>query len=84
MLWLLDSFGYITDAEQLAAGVAQPDDALSCLRWLMSFIPAVVAFVSMCIVWFYPLTTERINRINAELKKIRTLSYDEDDEESIN
>ena len=84
VLWLLDSFGYITDAEQLAAGVAQPDDALSCLRWLMSFIPAVVAFVSMCIVWFYPLTTERINRINAELKKIRTLSYDEDDEESIN
>jgi GPH family glycoside/pentoside/hexuronide:cation symporter len=78
VLWLLDSFGYITDAEQLAAGVVQPDGALNCLRWLMSFIPALVALVSMCIVWFYPLTTERINHINAELKKIRNFSFDEE------
>ena len=73
VLWLLDSFGYITDATQLAAGVAQPDGALNCLRWLMSFSPACVALVSMCVVWFYPLTTERINAINAELKKIRAV-----------
>ena len=73
VLWLLDSFGYITDATQLAAGVAQPAEALTCLRWLMSFIPACVALVSMCIVWFYPLTTERIRQINAELKEIREL-----------
>ena len=70
VLWLLDGFGYITDATQLAQGVAQPELALSCLRWLMSFIPACVALLSMCVVWFYPLTTERINAINAELKKI--------------
>ena len=73
VLWLLDSFGYITDATQLAAGVAQPAEALTCLCWLMSFIPACVALVSMCIVWFYPLTTERIRQINAELKEIREL-----------
>ena len=73
VLWLLDSFGYITDATQLATGVAQPAEALTCLRWLMSFIPACVALVSMCIVWFYPLTTERIRQINAELKEIREL-----------
>jgi hypothetical protein len=24
-------------------------------------------------VWFYPLTTERVNEINAELKKIRAI-----------
>ena len=71
VLWLLDGFGYITDATQLAQGVAQPVAALDCLRWLMSFIPACVAFLSMCVVWFYPLTTERINEINAELKKVR-------------
>lgn len=73
VLWLLDGFGYITDATQLAQGVAQPELALSCLRWLMSFIPACVALLSMCVVWFYPLTTERINAINAELKEIRAI-----------
>ena len=72
VLWLLSGFGYITDPDLLAQGnVVQPEDALSCLRWLMSFIPACVALLSMCVVWFYPLTTERINEINAELKKIR-------------
>ncbi|MBP3775839.1 MAG: MFS transporter [Prevotella sp.] len=73
VLWLLDGFGYITDAAQLAQGVAQPAEALSCLRWLMSFIPACVALLSMCVVWFYPLTTERIHAINAELKQIRAI-----------
>ena len=74
VLWLLSGFGYITDPDILKAGhVVQPEDALSCLRWLMSFIPACVALLSMCIVWFYPLTTERINKINAELKQIRNI-----------
>ena len=73
VLWLLDGFDYITDATQLAQGVAQPAEALSCLRWLMSFIPACVALLSMCVVWFYPLTTERIKAINAELKEIRAI-----------
>ncbi len=73
VLWLLDGFGYITDATQLAQGVTQPTEALACLRWLMSFIPACVALLSMCVVWFYPLTTERINAINAELRQIRAI-----------
>jgi GPH family glycoside/pentoside/hexuronide:cation symporter len=73
VLWLLDGFGYITDPAQLAMGVTQPDEALNCLRWLMSFIPACVALISMCVVWFYPLTTERINAINAELREIRAV-----------
>ncbi|MBR3078949.1 MAG: MFS transporter [Prevotella sp.] len=75
VLWLLSGFGYVTDPELLAAGnVIQPESALTCLRWLMSFVPACVALLSMCIVWFYPLTTERINAINSELKKIRSLA----------
>ncbi len=76
VLWLLSAFGYVTDAEQLQAGVVQPDDALLCLRWLMSFIPAAVAALSVLIVWFYPLTTERINDINVELRKIRSLKLE--------
>ncbi len=74
VLWLLSGFGYITDPDILAAGnVVQPDSALSCLRWLMSFVPACVALLSMIVVWFYPLTTERINEINAKLKKVRAI-----------
>ena len=73
VLWLLDSFGYITDAEQLSAGVVQPEGALLCLRWLMSVIPACVAALSVLVVWFYPLTTERIEEINRELKKVRSV-----------
>ena len=74
VLWLLSGFGYITDPALLAQGnVVQPESALTCLRWLMSFIPACVALLSVCIVWFYPLTTERIHEINAELKKVRAI-----------
>ncbi len=74
VLWLLSCFDYITDPVLLAQeNVVQPESALTCLRWLMSFIPAFVAFVSMCVVWFYPLTTDRIKEINAELKKVRAV-----------
>ena len=73
VLWLLSGFGYITDAEQLQSGIVQPDGALLCLRWLMRFIPACVAALSVLVVWFYPLTTERIDEISSELKKIRAI-----------
>ena len=41
------------------------------LRWLMSFIPAMVAGLAIIVVWFYPLTTRRVEEINAKLKKAR-------------
>ncbi len=73
VMWLLSAVGYITDSAQLSAGVVQPESALLMLRWLMSFIPAAVAALAIVVVWFYPLTTERINDINAELKKVRNI-----------
>ena len=73
VLWLLSGFGYVTDAEQLKAGAIQPEGALTCLRWLMSFIPAAVAALSVLVVSFYPLTTERIQEIGDELKKVRSV-----------
>lgn len=73
VLWLLSDFGYITDATQIAAGVVQPESALMALRWLMSFIPAAVAALAIVVVWFYPLTAERISEINTELKKVRSI-----------
>jgi GPH family glycoside/pentoside/hexuronide:cation symporter len=73
VLWLLDGFGYITDATQLAQGIAQPADALTCLRWLMSFIPAAVAALAVVVVWFYPLTTKRVDEISEKLKTMREI-----------
>jgi glycoside/pentoside/hexuronide:cation symporter, GPH family len=66
-LALLGAFGYITDPQLLAANAAQPQAALMCLRWLMSFIPAGVALLAIVVAYFYPLTTSRMKSINADL-----------------
>ena len=73
VLWLLSGFGYVSDADQLAAGATQPESALLALQWLMSFIPAAVALMAILIVWFYPLTTERVHEISAKLKHVRII-----------
>lgn len=72
VLWLLSAFGYVTDADPSTV-IQQSDDALLCLRWLMSFIPAIVAGLSVVVVWFYPLTTERIEEISQELRRRRSV-----------
>lgn len=69
VLWLLGACGYMTrTAEQAGAALAQPSEAINCLWMLMTFIPAGVAMVAVMVVWFYPLTTKRVNSIVAELK----------------
>ena len=73
VLWLLSGFGYITDAAQVEAGVVQPESALLVLRWLMSFIPAAVAALAVIVVWFYPLTTKRVDEISEKLKSVREI-----------
>ena len=74
VLWLLAACGYTprTD-EQMAAQalLLQPESALRCLRYLMSFIPAAVAALAVIVVWFYPLTTKRVEEINDQLKSVR-------------
>lgn len=74
VLWLLSACGYTprTD-EQLAAQVAvsQPEAAIQCLRYLMSFIPAAVALAAILVCHFYPLTTERVREIGEGLKNER-------------
>ena len=73
VLWRLSAFGYVTDVDQMSSGAVQPHEALQCLNWLMSLIPAAVAGLSVLVLWFYPLTTERIGEINNELRKIRSI-----------
>ena len=74
VLWLLSACGYTprTD-EQLAAQalITQPESALLCLRYLMSFIPATVALISILTCHFYPLTAEHMTDISRQLKEAR-------------
>ncbi len=72
VLWLLDACGYITRAaDNAGAVIAQPQEAITCLWMLMSFIPACVAILAVIIMWFYPLTTERMDDIVQQLRQRR-------------
>lgn len=72
VLWLLGACGYVArGAGESAAVIAQPESAITCLWALMSFIPAAVAVIAVVVVYFYPLTTERVNDIVAQLKALR-------------
>ena len=69
-LWLLAACGYITDSTLTSAAdfAGQPEAALTCLRCLMSFIPAAVSLLAVLIVSFYPLTTAKMAQIDEQLK----------------
>jgi GPH family glycoside/pentoside/hexuronide:cation symporter len=74
VLWLLSACGYTprTDEQLTAQSVlSQPDSALLCLRYLMSFIPAMVAVIAIIVCHFYPLTTKCVDEINEQLKQYR-------------
>lgn len=62
VMWILAAFDY-----NPAEGAVQPQEALDGIRMMMSFIPAALAAVAMLLLWFYPLTTSRINDIEARL-----------------
>ena len=68
-MWLLAAFGYITDSyiTQAADFAGQPTQALACLRYLMSFIPAGISLLAVVVVSFYPLSETRMRDIEAQL-----------------
>ena len=66
VMWLLAAFGY-----QTAEGSIQTTDALEGLNLLMSIIPAGIAVVAMIVIWFYPLTSEKMAEVEGELKAKR-------------
>lgn len=63
---LLAFFGYNT-----TEGAIQTPEALDGLMYLMSFIPAGIAIISIFIVTIYPLDKSRMESINTKLKSIR-------------
>ncbi len=62
VMWMLAAFGYNT-----TAGAIQTETAILGLRILMSWIPAAVALLSIVVVWFYPLTKQKMVGVQAEL-----------------
>ena len=62
VMWLLAAFGYNT-----VAGAVQTETAILGLRILMSWGPALVAALSILVVWFYPLTKKKMEGVQAEL-----------------
>ncbi len=71
VMWLLSSFGYNT-----AADAVQTETALTGLRLLMSWIPALVAVVAAVVVSFYPLNSAKMQEIQAGLEARRSFSPD--------
>lgn len=67
VMMLLAGFGYNT-----AADAVQTDVALNGLRYLMSFIPAGIAAVSIFMLFIYPLNRRRMAGINESLKQRRS------------
>ena len=63
---LLAFFGYNT-----AENAVQTPEALDGLKYLMSFIPAAIAALSIVVVFLYPLNKTRMAAINADLKERR-------------
>ena len=72
VMWLLNGMGYIERGDAATdLAIVQPDSAISCLWYLMTFIPAGVALLSFIIVWLYPLGTAKMEEIVGQLNKIR-------------
>ena len=59
---ILAAVGYSTEA-----GAVQTETAITGLRILMSWGPALVAALSILVVWFYPLTKKKMEGVQAEL-----------------
>ena len=62
VMWLLAAFGYNT-----MAGAVQTETAILGLRILMSWVPALVAALSILVVWFYPLTKQKMAAVQTDL-----------------
>jgi GPH family glycoside/pentoside/hexuronide:cation symporter len=67
VMWMLAAFGYDT-----TAGVVQTETAITGLRILMSWIPAAVAALAILVVWFYPLTKQKMAGVQVELASRRS------------
>ena len=68
VMWILAGFGYNT-----AEGAVQTETAILGLQMLMSWVPAIVAALSILVVWAYPLTKKKMEGVQAELAARREM-----------
>ncbi len=66
VVWLLAFIGYNTDE-----GAVQTAEAIDGIRILISYVPALVAAISLLFIMMYPLTTKRMEDINSKLAVTR-------------
>ncbi len=69
VLWLLTAYNYQTPVDGVS--VEQSEVALTGLRSLMSWIPALASVLGVAIMLFYPLSEKRMEGIRAELDNKR-------------
>lgn len=67
ILWALAGFGYDT-----SEAAVQTPAAVSGLKAIMSWIPALGSFAAAAVVAFYPLTTSKMKEISATLAQRRS------------
>ncbi|MFR9533308.1 MAG: MFS transporter [Rikenellaceae bacterium] len=72
VLWLLTAYNYQTPVDGVS--VAQSEVALTGLRSLMSWIPALASVLGVAIMLLYPLSEKRMEGIRAELNKRREIN----------
>ena len=66
VLLLFDAFGLVPNA------AVQTESALLGMRLTMSYIPAAIAAIMALVIYLYPLTTQRMKEIGAQLKDYET------------
>lgn len=66
VLWVLMAFGYDN-----AKGAVQTPEALSTIKALISWIPAIGSAVGILIMSMYPLTEKKMSEIREKLKVVR-------------
>ena len=64
--FLLSGFGYIS-----GAGVQQPDSAITGIMLSSSVIPAICFFIGVIALYYYPITKEMNEKMQAELTERR-------------
>ena len=62
--WLLGYYGF-------QANAAQSEEAIRGIRMMLSYLPAVGAFLSVVLIWLYPLSERRVQIISRKLQQRR-------------
>ena len=69
--YILSFAGYVNPNDEPGAKDNQPDSVIMALRIMLGAIPAALLGFSYLLVWFYPLTKEKVDEIQIKLTEMR-------------